>query len=78
DQYDGFMLAVEQRNGMLGGVPVTVIREDDRQDPELGAQLVENLVQKDKVGLITGVTSSDVMMAMARPLARSGTLFVGS
>ncbi|SEK99536.1 amino acid/amide ABC transporter substrate-binding protein, HAAT family [Variovorax sp. YR750] len=78
DQYDGFMLAVEQRNGMLGGVPVAVVKEDDRQDPELGAQLVENLVQKDKVSFITGVTSSDVMMAMARPLARSGVLFVGS
>lgn len=78
DQYDGFMLAVEQRGGMLGGVPVTVIKEDDQQNPELGVQQVENLIQKDKVSFITGVTFSDVMMAVAKPLTRSGMLFVGS
>ena len=78
DQYDGFMLAVEQRQGKLGGIPVTVIQQDDQENPELGVRLVEDLVQKDKVGFVTGVTSSSVMMALAGPLARSGVLFVGS
>ncbi len=72
------MLAVEQRLGKLGGVPVTVLKEDDRQDPNLGARLVERLTQQDKVEFVTGVTFSDVMMSMAKPLARSGVLFVGS
>jgi branched-chain amino acid transport system substrate-binding protein len=78
EQYDGFMLAVEQRQGMLGGVPVTVIKEDDQHNPELGAQLAQKLIEKDKVSFITGVTFSDVMMAMAKPMARAGMLFVGS
>lgn len=78
EQYDGFMLAVEQRQGMLGGVPVAVLKEDDQHDPELGAQLAQNLIDKEKVSFITGVTFSDVMMAMAKPMARSGMLFVGS
>ena len=78
EQYDGFMLAVQQRQGMLGGVPVTVIKEDDQHNPDLGAQLAQNLIEKDKVSFITGVTFSDVMMAMAKPMARSGMLFVGS
>jgi branched-chain amino acid transport system substrate-binding protein len=78
EQYDGFMLAVEQRQGMLGGVPVTVTKEDDQHNPDLGAQLAQNLIEKDKVSFITGVTFSDVMMAMAKPMARAGMLFVGS
>lgn len=78
EQYDGFMLAVEQRQDMLGGVPVTVIQEDDQHNPELAAQLAQRLIEKDKVSFITGVTFSDVMMAIARPMARAGMLFVGS
>lgn len=78
EQYDGFMLAVEQRQGMLGGVPVAVLKEDDQHNPERGAQLVQNLIEKDKVSFVTGVTFSDVMMAMAKPMARAGMLFVGS
>ncbi|WP_447773507.1 ABC transporter substrate-binding protein [Variovorax boronicumulans] len=78
EQYDGFMLAVEQRQGMLGGVAVTVVKEDDQHNPELGAQLAQKLIENDKVSFITGVTFSDVMMAMAKPMARAGMLFVGS
>lgn len=31
DQVDGFLLALEQRGGKLGGRPVTVVKEDDQQ-----------------------------------------------
>jgi branched-chain amino acid transport system substrate-binding protein len=78
DQYDGFMLAIEQKAGKLGGVPVTVIRQDDQLKPDLGVQVVQKLVQKDRVDLVTGITFSNVMMAVARPLADAGVLFVGS
>lgn len=78
DQYDAFMLAIEQKGGKLGSVPVDVIKEDDQLKPDLGVQVVQKLIQKDKVSLITGVTFSNVMMALAKPLADSGVLFVGS
>ncbi len=78
DQYDAFMLAVEQKGGKLGGVAVDVIKKDDQLKPDVGVQLVRELLQKDKVDLVTGVTFSNVMMAVAKPLADSGVLFVGS
>lgn len=28
DQYDAFMLAIEERGGKLGGVPVRIFKED--------------------------------------------------
>jgi len=78
DQYDGFMLALEQKGGKLGGAAVKLIREDDQLKPDLGVQLVRKLIEKDKVDLVTGVTFSNVMMAVARPLAEAGVPFVGS
>jgi branched-chain amino acid transport system substrate-binding protein len=78
DQYDAFMLAVEQHGGKLGGVAVEVIKKDDQLKPDLGVQLVREMLQKDKVDLVTGVTFSNVMMAVAKPLADAGVLFVCS
>ena len=78
DQYDGFMLALEQRGGKLGGTPATIVKEDDQLKPDLGVQLIQKLIEKDKVDLVTGVTFSTVMMAVAKPLAAANMLFVGS
>lgn len=78
DQYDGFMLALEQRGGKLGGMPVKVFKEDDQLKPDLGVQIVQKLIEKDKVDIVTGVTFSNVMMAVAKPMTAANTIFVGS
>ena len=78
DQHDGFMLALEQQNGTLGGIPVSVVIEDDQLKPDTGLQGLRRLVQKDKVDIVTGVTFSNVMMAIAKPLKDAGVPFVGS
>src|SRR4051812_27587504 len=64
DQYDAFMMVVEQNGGKLGGVPVQVIKEDSQLKPEVATQIVDKLIEKDKVPIITGVTFSNVMMAV--------------
>lgn len=68
DQYDAFMLAVEQRGGKLGGVPVQVLKEDDQFKPEVATQIVQKLMERDQVPVITGITGSNVLMAVARPV----------
>src|SRR5690606_16942004 len=78
DQYDAFMLAIEQRGGKLGGVPVTVIREDDQLKPDVGVQAATKLLQSDKVDIITGVTFSNVMMAIHKPITDAEVFFIGS
>src|SRR6185437_5948968 len=59
DQYDAFMLAVEQKGGKLGGAAVEVIKEDDQLKPDVGVQAAQKLVERDKVSIITGVTFSN-------------------
>lgn len=78
DQYDAFMLAIEQRGGKLGDVPVTVIKEDDQLKPDVGVQAATKLLQSDKVDIITGVTFSNVMMAIHKPITDAEVFFIGS
>lgn len=78
DQRDGFMLAVEQNGGKLGGQDVNVIIEDDQLKPELGVQIARKLVNNDKVDFVTGIIFSNVMMAARTPILESKTFLIGS
>ncbi len=78
ESYDGFMLALQQRGGRLGGVPVQVIKEDDQFKPDLGLQLAQKLMEKENVPIITGMTGSNVMMAVARPIAEKKVFLLSS
>ena len=40
----------------LGGVPVQIIREDSQLKPDVATQLVQKLIEKDQVPIITGIT----------------------
>ena len=78
DQYDAFMLAIGQKGGKLGGVPVQVIKEDDQLKPDVGVQAAKKLIESDKVSLITGVTFSNVMMAIHKPITDAKVFLIGS
>lgn len=78
DMYDAFMLVVERNGGRLGGVPVQVLREDSQLKPEVANQIVDKLIEKDKVPIIAGVTFSNVMMAIYKKVVEKGVFLIGS
>jgi branched-chain amino acid transport system substrate-binding protein len=78
DQVDGFMLALEQNGGKLGGQPVQVFKEDDQLKPDLGNQIVRKLIDKDKVDAIVGLGFSNVMMASMKPIVDSRTVAIAT
>jgi branched-chain amino acid transport system substrate-binding protein len=78
DQYDAFMMVVEQNGGKLGGVPVQVIKEDSQLKPEVATQIVDKLIEKDKVPIITGITFSNVMMAVNKKITDKEVFVIGS
>lgn len=78
DMVDGFALALEQHDGKLGGERVVLLKEDDQLKPDIGVQAVQKFIEKEKVDLVAGVTFSNVMMAIAKPLADADMTFVGS
>ena len=78
DQYDALMLFMEQNGGRLGGVPVQVIRKDSQLKPELAVQIVDELIERERVPIITGVTFSNVMMAVHKKVVDKEVFLVGS
>jgi branched-chain amino acid transport system substrate-binding protein len=78
DQYDAFMLVVERNGGKLGGVPVEILREDSQLKPEVATQIVDKLIEKDKVPIITGITFSNVMMAVHKKITDKEVFLIGS
>src|SRR5690606_91782 len=77
-QYKAFMLAVEQRGGKLGGVPVEVLKEDDQFKPEVAVQVVQKLIERDQVPIIAGITGSNVMMAAAKLITGKGVFLIST
>jgi branched-chain amino acid transport system substrate-binding protein len=78
DQYDGFMLAVDQLGGKLGGQAANVLKEDDQLKPEVGQQIVRKLIDKDKVDAIVGLSFSNVLMGSLPRLAESGVVAIST
>lgn len=78
DQVDGFMLALEQSGGKLGGQTATVIKEDDQLKPEVGNQITRKFLGKDKVHAIVGLGFSNVLMASLKVLSESGTVAIAT
>ncbi len=78
DQYDALMLLIEQNGGKLGGVTVQVIKEDSQLKPDVANQVVDKLLEKDKVQIITGVTFSNIMMAVHKKITDKGVFLIGS
>jgi branched-chain amino acid transport system substrate-binding protein len=78
DQYDAFMLVVEQNGGKLGGVPVQILKEDSQLKPEVATQIVDKLIEKEKVPIITGITFSNIMMAVHKKITEKEVFLIGS
>ena len=78
DMYDAFMLVVDRNGGKLGGVPVQVIKRDSQLKPEVANQIAEELIEKEKVPIIAGITFSNVMMAIYKRMVDSEVFLIGS
>lgn len=78
DQFDGFSLALGQLSGKLGGVAASVIKEDDQQKPEVAMTALAKLIGRDKVDVVVGLTTANVMMAMQNRIASTDLPFIGT
>lgn len=78
DQYDGFMLRVAQGDGKLGGQEVEVVRVDGQSKPEAGLQGARELVERERVDLVVGLTASNVINAVLPYVAEKGIPLIGT
>jgi branched-chain amino acid transport system substrate-binding protein len=73
---NGFMLALEDMGGELGGIPTEVIVEDDELKPDLAANAARELVERDGADFVVGPIFSNIMLAIAKPVTDGGAFLV--
>ncbi|MFN0038698.1 MAG: ABC transporter substrate-binding protein [Burkholderiales bacterium] len=78
DIKDAFELLIEQNGGKLGGLPAEIVTADDQQNADTGKQLVERLLKRDRVDIVTGIVFSNVMVAVAPAVFESQTFLVSA
>jgi branched-chain amino acid transport system substrate-binding protein len=76
DIRDAFMLAVKLNGGKLGGLPADVSISDDQFKPDVGKQLFERYVKRDKVDFLTGVVFSNIMLAGLPEAVNGKTIYL--
>jgi branched-chain amino acid transport system substrate-binding protein len=78
DMRDAFELALDHLGRKVGGLPVTVVYEDDQQKPEVGKQKTDKLVESDRVNFLTGYIWSNVLLASLKPAVDSQTFLISA
>ena len=75
---NAFELGMEHVGGRLGGMETEVIYADDKRKPDVAKQLVNKMIKKDRVHLITGIIWSNLLVAIHGPVTRSNTFLISS
>lgn len=73
---DGFQLALDQKDGMLGGQKVELIVEDDELKPDVALLKATSLVERDAVDFVVGTVFSNMLQAIFKPVVQSETFLI--
>src|SRR5262249_38477065 len=76
DQLAGFKLAMQQRDGKLGGIATELLTADDELKPDLAIQLAKKFVEASRADIVVGTTFSNVLMAVAKPVTQAGVFLI--
>ena len=76
DIRDGFALALKLNGGKFGGLPVELLVNDDQFKPDVGKQLFEKNIKRDKVDFMTGVVFSNILLASVPEAFDSKTIYI--
>ena len=75
---DGFLLAVKELGGKLGGQETEVIVVDDELKPDVAVQKAKGLMERDKVDFIAGLVFSNVAGAVVKPVTANDTFLISA
>jgi branched-chain amino acid transport system substrate-binding protein len=72
----GLTLALERGGMQGGGRTIELLKRDDKNDAQVGADLAKQLIESDKVDLIVGPSHSHVILAMRNVIHDSKTILI--
>lgn len=78
EQKRGLDIALAQLNNRLGGIPVELVTGDSKANPGAAVQELSRLLEKERVQLLTGVTASNELLSVVKPITDAKVFLVGS
>lgn len=78
DIRDGMRLGLEHVNNRVGGLPTTVLVEDDRQKVETAVELANKFIKQDRVDAIIGLSFSNLLLAIYPVVVDAQTVLISS
>ncbi|MEO1473895.1 MAG: ABC transporter substrate-binding protein, partial [Pseudomonadota bacterium] len=73
---DGFQLALDQKDGMLGGQKTELVVEDDELKPDVALLKATSLVEREEVDIVVGTVFSNMLQAIFKPVVASETFLI--
>ncbi|GFE51386.1 ABC transporter substrate-binding protein [Roseobacter cerasinus] len=73
---DGFQLALDHKDGQLGGQAVELIIEDDELKPDVALLKATSLVEREEVDFVVGTVFSNMLQAVFKPIVQSETFLI--
>ena len=78
DMIDGFKLAMKHVGSKGGGRALEVVWGDDQVKPDVGRQVVEKMLESDKVHIVSGIIFSNVLLASIKPVLDAGAFYISA
>jgi branched-chain amino acid transport system substrate-binding protein len=75
---DSADLALSMLGGKIGGLQAQIVYGDDQQKPDVGRQVADEMLKRDKVDFMTGFIWSNVLLAVYQPVIQSGTMLISA
>ncbi|MGE3783431.1 MAG: ABC transporter substrate-binding protein [Alphaproteobacteria bacterium] len=75
---DAADLALAMQGGKIGGKPAEIVYADDQFKPDVGRQVTDELLKRDKVDFLTGYIWSNVLLASYQPAIQSGKILISA
>lgn len=75
---DASDLSLAMLGGKIGGLPAQIVYADDQFKPDVGRQVTDELLKRDKVDFLTGYIWSNVLLAVYQPVIQSGTILISA
>ena len=75
---DSSELALAMLGGKIGGLPAQIIYGDDQFKPDVGRQVADEMLKRDKVDFLSGIIWSNVMLAIYQPAIQSGVMLISA
>jgi len=78
DMKNSVELALDHLGRKVGGLETEIIYGDDQFKPDVGKQVADEMLKRDKVNFVSGIIWSNVMLAVAPTVTGAGTFMIGT